>query len=1018
MRIFLFLLLLSCSIPCTYGYAQENPASHETAAAAPTRSSLTEGDDPELPNLPWKNNEAAVSPLTRGMKNRGEVEVDRYTGALHVQIPLCEILTNAGKLPVSLEYNGTGIRLDDMHNAIGLGWDLAAGGRITRIVQGFPDNFFNLKDSYDIDGFKKDAYQDRFRGTWDYDSQPDLYSFTIPGLSGSFVIDAELNAHPYPYMPVDIQIDTLRREFTLFDQEGVCYAFKDHTVSYAAIYENDHSKRGSRKSIEEWYLTEIRYPNGGTVEINYVSSNFVCRYFSGSSMVTKSGSTLRYIMGDEKKGQYIREDERNGHYPSKIKYREQELDFIYNESIDQNGVHWETSLNRIEISSEGKLRKTICFERDTFPNGNDRLRGVYEQARPGHKRPIASFAYFEEPVMPGHMHKGFDHWGYWNQDGDDLTGCPLVPIAGIYPEFGTSRASDLERTRAQSLKSITYPQGGSREIVYGLHVGRDRGQMMMRICGGLRVEQIIERDGSGAAPAVYRYTYDGGVVYADRFNYISSITNEGHDTEYYDIASRCLSPISDHCGLPVIYSTVTEHLPNGSSVRYQYVPLEEFDDLYSEKYLVEQDTVKFLGYETEEDLPRTNRAWGRSLLREETAFDATGKVVKRTQYEYLIDTANAVRIPGLVPYRSQVDGHKRNCLARYFHICCPVLPKTRIEYAGKANLYCRTDYLYNRHYLPSHEIKRYADGMRVTSYTKYRYEYREGIGFDRGSQPAPFLPTEQVIYRNGKVVSAALTLYREQPDRMLPISVLELREAEAGIDSAAFRISYGTFRGELHHDSRYREAIVFDDYDSEGNMTSYHKADGLPMSIVYQAGRTTPLAYVAHARYAPAATERVNEVWFDDFEQPSDFSWLWPEYGTTKSGVRGRLTTPLTIPVENFKPGPYILSYWYQTRASERWYEHRSRIEITDAMQSYTVQFPAEAVVIDDASLLPPNATLNSQVSIPGLGKISETDPRGCTLYYEYNGFGLPVRVLDNERQPIKSYSYDHYNANISIPAL
>ena len=28
------------------------------------------------------------------------------------------------------------------------------------------------------------------------------------------------------------------------------------------------------------------------------------------------------------------------------------------------------------------------------------------------------------------------------------------------------------------------------------------------------------------------------------------------------------------------------------------------------------------------------------------------------------------------------------------------------------------------------------------------------------------------------------------------------------------------------------------------------------------------------------------------------------------------------------------------------------------------------------------------------------------------------TRVLDNERQPIKSYSYDHYNANISIPAL
>ena len=179
-----------------------------------------------------------------------------------------------------------------------------------------------------------------------------------------------------------------------------------------------------------------------------------------------------------------------------------------------------------------------------------------------------------------------------------------------------------------------------------------------------------------------------------------------------------------------------------------------------------------------------------------------------------------------------------------------------------------------------------------------------------------------------------------------------------------------------------------------------------------------PLAYVINARYAPAATERVNEVWFDDFERDDFCSWVWPNLGPAKSGTRGRITTPLTIPVSNFKPGTYILSYWYLTNDSDRWFQHRSRITVTDTMDNYTVLFPAGAIAVDDVSLLPPNATLKSQVSIPGLGTISETDTRGRSLYHEYNGFGLPTRVLDNERQPLKTYSYDHYNANISIPVL
>ena len=1016
MRIFHFLLLLSCSIPCTYSYAQENPASHETAAAAPTRSSLTEDDDPDPNVTPWVNSQATASPFFPEQEKN--IDVDTYTGTLHVQIPLYELQTSGGNLPVTLNYTGTGVRLDDIHNSVGLGWDIAAGGKITRMIQGTIDRFSYLRETNDLSLWNKTFYDEKFYNTSDFDSRPDLYSFSLPGASGNFVLDSDARAHTFPYQPLDIQLDTLKNRFVIHDSQGTRYDFITYRDNYANHKKENDVARNNHITTSTWYLNEITYPNGSCVEFTYSTEEKQCISYYGTTEVMKIGNTLKQFDSPSASVDYEKTEDYHRGIPLTIRYKDQLIKFCYDYDGETYGNHYNQRINRIEIITNGNIYKTICFERDTFPNGNYRLRKVFEQARPGHKRPIASFAYFEEPVMPGHMHKGFDHWGYWNQDGDDLTGCPFVPIAGIYPEFGTSRASDLERTRAQSLKSITYPQGGSREIVYGLHVGRDRGQMMMRICGGLRVEKIIERDGLGSAPAEYRYTYDGGVVYADRFDYVQRIYHQSQYSESYSLSSHCLNAITDNNGSPVIYSTVSKYFPDGSCIKYEYEPLEEFDDLYPEKYLVEHDTVKFLGYEREENLPKTVQAWGRNLLKKKSLYDSDGKVVKSTEFQYIIDTAHAVRIAGLIPYRSQVDGHRVSCLARYFHICCPVLPKTRIEYAGKANLYCRTDYLYNRHHLPSHEIKRYADGTRVTSYTKYRCDLPDKIYIGSVKQRAPYLPVENVIYRNGKVASAALTFYREEPKRLYPASIFRIKEPLALIDSASFKNSYYLLQEGLKYDNRYTEAISFTDYDKEGTLTCYCENKKTQTSIVYQENRTMPLAYVINARYAPAATERVNEVWFDDFERDDFCSWVWPNLGPAKSGTRGRITTPLTIPVSNFKPGTYILSYWYLTNDSDRWFQHRSRITVTDTMDNYTVLFPAGAIAVDDVSLLPPNATLKSQVSIPGLGTISETDTRGRSLYHEYNGFGLPTRVLDNERQPLKTYSYDHYNANISIPVL
>ncbi|SIS72221.1 hypothetical protein SAMN05421786_1011241 [Chryseobacterium ureilyticum] len=67
--------------------------------------------------------------------------VNLSTGELSPNIGLTEIKTKSLIDPIILSYkNGKGIRVNDISSDIGLGWDIGAGGSITRKVNGFPDD--------------------------------------------------------------------------------------------------------------------------------------------------------------------------------------------------------------------------------------------------------------------------------------------------------------------------------------------------------------------------------------------------------------------------------------------------------------------------------------------------------------------------------------------------------------------------------------------------------------------------------------------------------------------------------------------------------------------------------------------------------------------------------------------------------------------------------------------------------------------------------------------------------------
>lgn len=65
--------------------------------------------------------------------------VTLYTGKPNIAIPLHNINADGIQIPISLSYNASGIKVEQLASQVGLGWTLNAGGVITREMRGYPD---------------------------------------------------------------------------------------------------------------------------------------------------------------------------------------------------------------------------------------------------------------------------------------------------------------------------------------------------------------------------------------------------------------------------------------------------------------------------------------------------------------------------------------------------------------------------------------------------------------------------------------------------------------------------------------------------------------------------------------------------------------------------------------------------------------------------------------------------------------------------------------------------------------
>ena len=227
------------------------------------------------------------SPDANALGKYGAYPVSFYTGIPQISISLYDLDAGELKLPISLSYHASGIRVDDIATSTGLGWSLNAGGCISVEVKGTPDiipanryNGENLNIPYTR--IKSVNFDEYF--TTDFlalfplnkllrvsektlDCEPDIYNLNAGGMNAQFFMDE--NFQPIFLKNNDgIKItynpnDTI---FNIIDKQGTKYIFGHKDITFSSSYhyglQTDKFLPASEtvsaiKSYTSWRLSQI-----------------------------------------------------------------------------------------------------------------------------------------------------------------------------------------------------------------------------------------------------------------------------------------------------------------------------------------------------------------------------------------------------------------------------------------------------------------------------------------------------------------------------------------------------------------------------------------------------------------------------------------------------------------------------------------------------------------------------------------------------------------------------------------
>ncbi len=311
---------------------------------------------------------ALPSPNVANLGLYGEIPVSHFTGTPDITIPLYEIKVGDYTLPISLSYHAASIRPDQHPGWAGLGWNLHAGGVISRTVHGSPDDW-NIKNhpTYMTRGYyfhtqslnkpqwsSVDYVRETAENYGTHDFEPDEFNFDFAGYHGKFMLNADKTWSVQCDKPIQVDFDGTWRDvpfdkfntafqysgyspcfdgFTLTTEDGTQYVFgkEENAIEYSIGF---FEQATATWTATAWHLTKIIFSYGQEINFFYERGEFVNQMgiylyddlgsytSSGGSLTPECSSSSHTSLGASYNGVLI-----SPVYPSRISFPEGEITF-------------------------------------------------------------------------------------------------------------------------------------------------------------------------------------------------------------------------------------------------------------------------------------------------------------------------------------------------------------------------------------------------------------------------------------------------------------------------------------------------------------------------------------------------------------------------------------------------------------------------------------------------------------------------------------------------------------------
>lgn len=419
-----------------------------------------------------------IAELSRYM----DVKSNLFTGASNVNIPLYELKTGSITTQVALAYSNNGIKVTDIPSRAGMGWNLIAGGMITRTVRDEPDELSTKLAPLDFANVTSaPTYLQYLRSatSYDYDTEQDIYNINAPGISSQFFFDSSnvprLISHSNIKITVIGSPTSGIDEFYITDGNGIKYYFGENGAieqTREVVLSGTSPKYKIQKT--GWFLTRIVSPEGYSVNYSYNPIYFKTNQGPSQFVILQSDG---YIESPCNKCeptwqpvQYTLIDYDSQYLTSITTSKGQGVSFQYEQRPDDSGDNRIKSITSVQgdkaynfgyldITGSGyELNKRFYLQDiKTIPTDNQTDTVKH------------SFEYYYPENFPIQTSLSQDYSGYNN----GVRNTNYFP--NIYNTFyrrseeGANRRPNFGEAKSGSLKKVTYPTGGSDEFVYEPH---------------------------------------------------------------------------------------------------------------------------------------------------------------------------------------------------------------------------------------------------------------------------------------------------------------------------------------------------------------------------------------------------------------------------------------------------------------------------------------------------------------------------------------------------------------------